>query len=40
MERPQIIQQITDSFKVNLAVAILGPRQCGKTTTEKLGLNY
>ncbi len=35
MERPQLIQQIRNAFKVNPAVALLGPRQCGKTTLAK-----
>lgn len=30
--RPEPIRQITTSFKVHPATALLGPRQCGKTT--------
>lgn len=32
MNRSKYIQKISDCFAVNPAVAILGPRQCGKTT--------
>lgn len=32
MDRPTYLRQIKDQFKVHPVVAILGPRQCGKTT--------
>ncbi len=32
MERLDFIQRISASFEVHPIVAILGPRQCGKTT--------
>lgn len=35
MKRNQIIDQIIYHFKINSAVAILGPRQCGKTTVTR-----
>src|SRR3989338_3255915 len=35
MQRTQIIDQINYHFKINSAVAILGPRQCGKTTVTR-----
>ncbi len=30
--RPGFVRRIEDSFRVHPAVALLGPRQCGKTT--------
>jgi len=35
IDRPAFTQQIEDAFQVNPVVAILGPRQCGKTTLTK-----
>lgn len=35
MRRTQVIHQLTQSFEVHPIVAILGPRQCGKTTLAK-----
>lgn len=35
MDRPQILEHIDFSFQVTPCVAILGPRQCGKTTEAK-----
>lgn len=35
MERLSVLQQLNFEFKVNPVVAILGPRQCGKTTLAK-----
>lgn len=35
MERNNFLDQIEEGFKVNPVVAILGPRQCGKTTVSK-----
>ncbi len=32
MDRPFYLQQIDEAFRVNSVVALLGPRQCGKTT--------
>ena len=32
MNRKQVIQSISDSFQVAKVVALLGPRQSGKTT--------
>lgn len=32
MRRPDYIKKIKDHFRVHAAVALLGPRQCGKTT--------
>jgi predicted AAA+ superfamily ATPase len=32
MERQTYLRQIRNQFKVHQVVAILGPRQCGKTT--------
>lgn len=36
MERSSYIQQIKQSFETQPAVAILGPRQCGKTTLARM----
>ena len=35
MERRHFLKQVGLEFKVNPVVAILGPRQCGKTTVSK-----
>ncbi len=35
MQREQFIQKIQQAFEVHSVVAILGPRQCGKTTLAK-----
>jgi uncharacterized protein len=35
MHRPQFIQRITEIFDVHPITALLGPRQCGKTTLAK-----
>lgn len=32
MQRPIFVEKIHDVFQVNPIVALLGPRQCGKTT--------
>lgn len=32
IERKRFLQQISDAFKIHPIVALLGPRQCGKTT--------
>jgi len=32
IERPRVIERITAGFHVHPAVALTGPRQCGKTT--------
>lgn len=36
MERSHFLEKITKSFDVHPAVALLGPRQCGKTTLAKM----
>ena len=36
MERPGYLSRITFSFEVHPVVALLGPRQCGKTTLAKM----
>lgn len=36
MERTEFLQKIAFSFKNHAAVALLGPRQCGKTTLAKM----
>ncbi len=36
IHRDAVIQRVTRNFRVHPAVAILGPRQCGKTTLAKL----
>ena len=39
--RPQAVSRIVQSFRVHPAVALTGPRQCGKTTlAELLGKDY
>jgi predicted AAA+ superfamily ATPase len=38
MDRPLFIKRIKDAFKTHPVVALLGPRQCGKTTLSKLYL--
>jgi uncharacterized protein len=35
MERSSYLSKIEQAFKINPVVAILGPRQCGKTTLAK-----
>jgi predicted AAA+ superfamily ATPase len=35
MRRPELLHQLNDAFAVHPVVAILGPRQCGKTTLAK-----
>jgi len=35
-KRPQFIQRIKNAFKTHRVVALLGPRQCGKTTLSQL----
>ncbi len=32
IDRPQAIRRVVNSFHVHPAVALVGPRQCGKTT--------
>lgn len=34
--RPEPVQKIIDSFKIHPVTALLGPRQCGKTTLAKI----
>jgi len=34
--RPEPIRQIEASFKIHPVTALLGPRQCGKTTLASL----
>ena len=36
IERPGAIDRIGDSFRVHPAVALIGPRQCGKTTLSRM----
>ena len=36
MHRPVSLQKIVDKFKVTPCVALLGPRQCGKTTQARV----
>lgn len=36
IDRPVYIKAITESLKNNPVVALLGPRQCGKTTLARL----
>lgn len=38
MDRPKFIEQIKAAFRTHRVVAILGPRQCGKTTLSHLYL--
>jgi predicted AAA+ superfamily ATPase len=40
MERPIFLQSINKQFECNLIVALLGPRQSGKTTLAKLTIIY
>ena len=35
MDRPHIIAKISQAFSIHPAVALLGPRQCGKTTISR-----
>ena len=34
--RPRVIERINDAFRVHPAAALLGPRQCGKTTIARI----
>lgn len=36
IDRPHAIQRVADSFRVHPAVAIVGPRQCGKSTLARM----
>lgn len=36
IDRPQFLQEIHFQFEVHPVVAILGPRQCGKTTLARM----
>ncbi|MCG8337231.1 MAG: ATP-binding protein [Proteobacteria bacterium] len=36
IKRPEPIQKISDSFKIHPVTALLGPRQCGKTTLARM----
>ena len=36
IDRPQAIRRVADSFRVHPAVAIVGPRQCGKSTLARM----
>ena len=36
VKRPDAIERIADSFRVHPAVALVGPRQCGKTTLSRM----
>lgn len=36
IDRPRAILRVVDSFRVHSAVALVGPRQCGKTTLAHL----
>ena len=36
IDRPQAIQRVAASFRVHPAVAIVGPRQCGKSTLARM----
>ena len=35
IQRPGLLNQISQAFRVNRIVCLLGPRQCGKTTLLK-----
>ena len=35
-DRPGVILRVADSFRVHPAVALIGPRQCGKTTLAQI----
>jgi predicted AAA+ superfamily ATPase len=36
IDRPEPIQKISESFKIHPVTALLGPRQCGKTTLSRM----
>lgn len=36
MYRPSFLKKIKEAFKVHPIVAIIGPRQCGKTTLARM----
>ena len=36
IERPRAIRRVAESFRVHPAVAIVGPRQCGKSTLARM----
>ena len=36
ISRPEYIQQVRQAFKIHPVVALLGPRQCGKTTLARI----
>lgn len=36
IDRPEALQRIRDAFRVHPVVAVLGPRQCGKTTLARM----
>ncbi len=36
IDRPRVIKRVVDSFRVHPAAALVGPRQCGKTTLARL----
>ena len=36
IERPDAVDRVTRSFRVHPAVALVGPRQCGKTTLSRM----
>ena len=39
MQRQEFIDKISQASRVNPIVALLGPRQCGKTTLAKICFN-
>ena len=34
--RPRVLERIDESFRVHPVAALLGPRQCGKTTIARI----
>ncbi|MGA1864572.1 MAG: AAA family ATPase [bacterium] len=36
IERPGLIEDVEHNLKINPVVALLGPRQCGKTTLARI----
>jgi len=36
VDRPQAVERVRDLFRTHPGVAILGPRQCGKTTLARV----
>jgi len=36
VDRPQAVERVRDLFRIHPSVAILGPRQCGKTTLARV----